>query len=172
MAESTLSHQWCGAEGQIVCNYQNFSLVSWNYCGISKGAVTCSVWLRTRYDGLDSRQGQRIVPLTSASWPALGPTQPPVHRITEVRSPGVKHGIGVTLTTHPFLVLRSKTSRSYASSPPRLHPWRVVGPLYLSSDLLSWTYFFEVFESVMLQSAFCFTVSFSICTGWGMVANS
>jgi hypothetical protein len=35
---------------------------------------------------------------------------------------GVKHGWGVTLTTHPHLVLRSGMSRSSTSSPPkRLH---------------------------------------------------
>jgi hypothetical protein len=31
--------------------------------------------------------------------------------------PGAKHGRGVTLTTHPHLVLRSKMSRGYTSSP-------------------------------------------------------
>jgi hypothetical protein len=33
-------------------------------------------------------------------------------------SPGVKHGQGVILTTHPHLVLRSRMSRSYTSCPP------------------------------------------------------
>jgi hypothetical protein len=37
-------------------------------------------------------------------------------------SPGVKRGWGVTLTTHPHLVPRSRMSKSYTSSPPkRLH---------------------------------------------------
>jgi len=41
---------------------------------------------------------------------------------TGVLSPGVKRGWGVTLTTHPHLVPRSRMSRSYTSSPPkRLH---------------------------------------------------
>jgi hypothetical protein len=31
--------------------------------------------------------------------------------------PGVKHGRGMTLTTHPHLIPRSITSRSYTSSP-------------------------------------------------------
>jgi hypothetical protein len=31
--------------------------------------------------------------------------------------PGAKHGRGVTLTTHPLLVPRSRMSRSYISSP-------------------------------------------------------
>jgi hypothetical protein len=39
-----------------------------------------------------------------------------------VLSPGLKHGRGVTLNTHPHLVLRSRMSRSYTASPPkRLH---------------------------------------------------
>jgi hypothetical protein len=36
--------------------------------------------------------------------------------------PGAKRGLGVTLTTYPYLVPRSRMSRSYTSSPPmRLH---------------------------------------------------
>jgi hypothetical protein len=33
--------------------------------------------------------------------------------------PGIKHGQGLTLTTHPLLVPRSQMSRSYISSPPK-----------------------------------------------------
>jgi hypothetical protein len=33
--------------------------------------------------------------------------------------PGLKRGRGVTLTTHPRLVPRSRMSRSYTSSPPK-----------------------------------------------------
>jgi hypothetical protein len=41
---------------------------------------------------------------------------------TGVLSPGVKRCRGVTLTTHPHLVPRSRMSRSYTTSPPeRLH---------------------------------------------------
>jgi hypothetical protein len=52
------------------------------------------------------------------SRPALGPTQPPVQWVPGVLSPGVKRGRGVTLTTHPHLVPRSRMSGSYISSPP------------------------------------------------------
>jgi hypothetical protein len=38
---------------------------------------------------------------------------------TGVLYPGLKRGWGVTLTTHPHLVLRSRMSRSYTSSPPK-----------------------------------------------------
>jgi hypothetical protein len=38
---------------------------------------------------------------------------------TGVHSPGVKHGQGVMLTTHPRLVPRLRMSRSYNSSAPR-----------------------------------------------------
>jgi hypothetical protein len=44
---------------------------------------------------------------------------------------GVKRGRGVTLTTHPHLVPRSRMSRSYTSSRPQAPPWRVAGLLYL-----------------------------------------
>jgi hypothetical protein len=41
------------------------------------------------------------------------PTQSPLQWV-----PGVKHGRGVTLTTHPHLVPRSRLSRSYLPSAP------------------------------------------------------
>jgi hypothetical protein len=53
-----------------------------------------------------------------ASRPALGPTQPSIQWVPGVLSPGVKRGRGVTLTTHPHLVPRLSTSRSYTASPP------------------------------------------------------
>jgi hypothetical protein len=63
-----------------------------------------------------------MFPLSSVSRPALRPTQPPVQWVPGVLSPGVKCGRGLTLTTHPHLVPRSRPSRSYTSSPPkRLH---------------------------------------------------
>jgi hypothetical protein len=72
--------------------------------------------------GVRSPAGAKDFPLTSVSRPALGPTQPPVQWVPGVLSPGVKRGRGVTLTTHPHLVPRSRMSRSYTSSPPkRLH---------------------------------------------------
>jgi hypothetical protein len=46
------------------------------------------------------------------SRPALGPTQPPAQWVPGVLSPGLKRGRGVTLTTHPHLVPRSRMSRS------------------------------------------------------------
>jgi hypothetical protein len=64
-------------------------------------------------------RGERILPLSSVSRPALGPTQPPVQWVPGVRSPGVKRGRGVKLTTHPHLVPRSRMSRSYISSPSK-----------------------------------------------------
>jgi hypothetical protein len=40
---------------------------------------------------------------------------------TGVPFPGAKRGRGMTLTTHPHLVPRSRMSSSYASSPPKRH---------------------------------------------------
>jgi hypothetical protein len=51
------------------------------------------------------------------SGPAVGLTQPPVRWVPGVLSPGLKSGRGVTLTTHPHLVPRSRMSRSCTSSP-------------------------------------------------------
>jgi hypothetical protein len=63
-------------------------------------------------------RGERIFPLASVSRPALGPTQLPVGWVPRVFSPGLKRGRGVTLTTHPHLVPRSRMSRSYTSLLP------------------------------------------------------
>jgi hypothetical protein len=49
------------------------------------------------------------------------PTQPSYPIGTRGPFPGVKRGQGVTLATHPYLVLRSRMSRSYTYPPKRLH---------------------------------------------------
>jgi hypothetical protein len=71
----------------------------------------------------------RIFPLTSASRPALGPTQPPVQWVPGALSPGVKRDRGVMLTTHPLLVPRLRKSRSCTSCHPDAPLWSVTGPL-------------------------------------------
>jgi hypothetical protein len=53
--------------------------------------------------------------LAPVSRPVLGSTLPPV---SGVLPPGVNRGLGVTLTTHPHLVPRSRMSRSYTPLPP------------------------------------------------------
>jgi hypothetical protein len=58
-------------------------------------------------------RGERIFPAASVSRPSLGPSQPPVQLVYGALSPGVKRGRGMTLTTHPHLVPRSKMSRNY-----------------------------------------------------------
>jgi hypothetical protein len=64
--------------------------------------------------------------------PALGPTQPPVQGVPWALSAGVKRGRGVMLTTHPLLVPRLRTSRSYTSCHPDAPIWGVTGPLYFT----------------------------------------
>jgi hypothetical protein len=84
-----------------------------------------SVWLRAGRPGDRGSipgRGEMIFPPASVSRPALGPTQPLVQWVPGVLSPGVKRDRGVTLTTHPHLVPRSRMSMSYTSSPlKRLH---------------------------------------------------
>jgi hypothetical protein len=78
-----------------------------------------SVWLRAgRLGDWVSIPGrdERIFPLTSVSIPAVGPAQPPVQWIPGVLFPELKSGRGVTLITHPYLVPRSRMSRSCTSS--------------------------------------------------------
>jgi hypothetical protein len=82
-------------------------------------AVKC---LRTGRPGFNPQQRQRIFPLSPASRPALGPTQPPIQWVLGVLSLGVKRGRGAMLPTHSHLVPRLRMSRSYISShPKRLH---------------------------------------------------
>jgi hypothetical protein len=53
----------------------------------------------------------------TASWLALGPTQPPILWISGALSPGIKL-LGVKVTTHFHLVLRL---RIFAAIPPLPH---------------------------------------------------
>jgi hypothetical protein len=94
----------------------------------SSGSIVSATDGTTGWSRFDPRQRQRIFPLTSVSRSVLGPTQPPVQWIPGVHYPGLKRGRGVTLTTHPHLVPRTRMSKSYTSSPPA-PSWRVVGQL-------------------------------------------
>jgi hypothetical protein len=74
-----------------------------------------SVWPRAGRPGDRGSipgRSKRIFPVASVFKPALGPTQPPVQWVPGVYFPGVffpgvKHGLDVTLATHPQLVLKS-----------------------------------------------------------------
>jgi hypothetical protein len=65
-----------------------------------------------------SCRGKRIFPAATVTRPAVGPTQPPIQWVLRVLFPGLKRGRGVTLTTHPHLVPRSRMSTSYIFSLP------------------------------------------------------
>jgi hypothetical protein len=97
---------------------------------------TSSVSIVTGQQGVRSPTDAQIFPLTSASKPTLGPTQPPVQWVIGALTPVGKRGRGVMLTTHPLLVPRLRNSRGYIciyiyiSSAPQAPPWRVAGPLY------------------------------------------
>jgi hypothetical protein len=86
-------------------------------------------------------------PITSASRPALGPTQPPIQWVPGALSPGVKRGRGVMLTTHRLPVPRSRKNSSYTSCHPNASLWSVTGPLYLFTSpftpCLEELFFFE-----------------------------
>jgi hypothetical protein len=65
-------------------------------------------------------QRQTIFPLASVSRPAPCPGPPCTGGAMDtegVLSRGVKRGQAMTLTTHPYLVLRSRTNRSYTPLP-------------------------------------------------------
>jgi hypothetical protein len=68
---------------------------------------------------IEVRRGETIFLVASVSRPALRPTQPLVQWVPGVLSLGLKRVRGVTLTTHPHVVSRSRMSRSYTSSPPK-----------------------------------------------------
>jgi hypothetical protein len=107
-------------------NHNSYNFSRFTTCEPDNSLGVVSVY------GLDDRgsipgRDERFIPLTSVSRPALGPTQPPVHWVPGVLSPGVKRGRGVTLITHLLLAQRSRMSRSYIFSPPQAPPWRVVG---------------------------------------------
>jgi hypothetical protein len=91
-------------------------------CRGSSVSIVSDYALDDWWSEFDPRQRRKDFSLASVSRPALGPTQPAVKCITGILSPGLKRGRGVTLTTHPHLVPRSRMSRNemYLLSPKRL----------------------------------------------------
>jgi hypothetical protein len=87
---------------------------------VSGAAVAQAVWcpITGWTIGVQSLTEAEDFSSSPASRPALGPTQPLIQWVPGFLSLGIKRGRGVTLTTHPHLVLRWRTSRSYTSSPP------------------------------------------------------
>jgi hypothetical protein len=81
--------------------------------------------VQTGQPEFDSWQRKKNFPLASVSRPALKSTEPPMQWV-----PGLKCCRGMTLTTHPYLVLRLRMSRSCISSPWCLHG--AAGQLYFT----------------------------------------
>jgi hypothetical protein len=110
--------------------YTNFSHP---LCVLHAPPISSSFILSSQYlaqnTNYKSPAGAKVSLLASASRPALGPTQPPVQWVPAVLSSGVMRGRGVTLTTHPHLVPRSRTNRA-TPPPPLTPPWRVAGQFY------------------------------------------
>jgi hypothetical protein len=69
--------------------------------------------------GLDSRQRQEIF-LFLVSRPALGPTQPPIQRVSGAFSPEVKRP-GCEADHSPFIYRRGQELWSHTSTPTCLH---------------------------------------------------
>jgi hypothetical protein len=63
--------------------------------------------------------------------------------------PGAKRGRGVTLTTHPHLVPRSRISRSYSSSPPPNTTMACSGTALLFFALSSSNTFTYTFSNIL-----------------------
>jgi hypothetical protein len=86
---------------------------------VSEPGSSCQYGLDDGRSTFDPRQRRKDFSCTLVSRPALRPTQSPVQCVPRVLSPRLKRGRGVTLTTHPHLVPRSRMSRSHTSSPPK-----------------------------------------------------
>jgi hypothetical protein len=86
----------------------------WHKCVCLHFSRLHSVWLQNGRSWLDPRQRQRIFSQASVFRAALSSTHP-IQWVPVILTPRVKRGRGVTLTTLPHLVPRSRMSRSYIS---------------------------------------------------------
>jgi hypothetical protein len=107
-------------------------------CSLSVAAVAesvlCLIMDWTILLGFYFRQGQSSFLLASASRLALGTTQPLIQWVLVRLFRGVHHCLDETLTTHPHIILRSRTKKSYTSIPlPGVPPWctPLTGLLYV-----------------------------------------
>jgi hypothetical protein len=96
--------------------------ILWNCWVTNNCTVSSSVWLQTRRPGFSPWHSERTFPLALVSTPALPPTQSPIQQ-----EPGVERGQGVTLTTHPHLMPRSRMNPS-----PLVFCVEVSGQLYFT----------------------------------------
>jgi hypothetical protein len=87
----------------------------------SSGSIVSDYVLDDRAIGVRSPAGTKDFSSSLCVQTGSGahPASPPMG--TGGPFPGAKRGRGVTLTTHPRLVPKSRMSRSYTSSPPKRH---------------------------------------------------
>jgi hypothetical protein len=110
--------------GQI---YMCFCCSVWIVYVTSQGSsvsIVCDCGLDDRPNGVRSSAGTKDFSSNLCVQTDFGAHPASCAMVPGVLSPGAKRGRGVTLTTHPHIVPRSRMSRSYASSFPKCHHGR------------------------------------------------
>jgi hypothetical protein len=109
---------------QILLGVWKYNLVSLRRkkpCRSQDGSVSTVTWLRAGRSGFDSRQGLGIFLFTTASRPAMGPTQPPIQWVTGVFSPGIKRPGREADHSPPSSAEVKERAELYLHSPVHLH---------------------------------------------------
>jgi hypothetical protein len=89
------------SEWSLLFKLRNQNCLRTSYLHSSRGSSVNIVSLDWT-TGVRSPAQAKECPLVSVSRPALGSTLPPVQWVPGVLFPGIKHGRGVTLTSHPI----------------------------------------------------------------------
>jgi hypothetical protein len=91
----------------------------WHWVSQVAQSVLCltTKW-KTGRSRFDPRQRRKIFSSSLYVQNSSGSAQPPIQWVPRILSPGAKCGLGVTLTTYPYLLTRSWMSRSYTPLSP------------------------------------------------------